>query len=445
MAYQVNTAASGLSVAVRDAIAVVVGQLYLLRATFNADDQGYADDQVLDTPEEGVSKGQLTIVEVDGTLAIVSNKCAFTAQETPAWEDLGFYSQAITRVLGRGLLHEYKRAIEDSIVIRTGFTHAAALGSSPKHGFSIRYIGVMNAIYDAGTRIVNVWPFIIFNTTYHFAIVLGGYHSNGEPWRWGQAAASYLHGAAILAKGANLGSGTEWVLVWRSQADNTDPIYAEATILNDVGTLDNFRVPDADLSAVLQPTCLSLFASAGELSDYTPELGGAWAEDIGDWDVADGVLKATVLGIATFTGLADCLYDAKITTPAAGTTAGGLVLRVADLTGASEDYWYLKITPGTAGVDWELIEYVAGNPTQRASGDVDWAAATAYNIRAIPDDEEIGCFANGGNKISYASAVSSKTETSFGTRDEGNANLTFDIVALFARTSSVYDDTLDAV
>ena len=228
-------------------------------------------------------------------------------------------------------------------------------------------------------------------------------------------------------------------MLWRTQAGNNATLYANFNNFVNAGALDDFRVPDADLSAVLQPNNLSLFASAGELDAYTPELGGAWTEDIGDWDTAGGVLQATTLGIATFTGLADCLYDAKITTPAAGTTAGGLALRITDLTGASEDYWYVKVTPGTAGTDWELIEYVAGTPTQRAFGDADWAANTAYQIRAICYGTTIDCFYNGTGKITYGSAASGQTATKFGLRDEGNANMTFDNVAVFSRTSSVYE------
>ena len=46
---------------------------YLLNAPFTADDQGYSDAQVIDTEAEGITDGQLTVVETDGTFAVSSN------------------------------------------------------------------------------------------------------------------------------------------------------------------------------------------------------------------------------------------------------------------------------------------------------------------------------------------------------------------------------------
>jgi len=420
---------------------------YLLRATFDAADQGYTDGQVLDTVAEGVQDGQLTVVEVDGTQAIVSNKCAFTAQAGPAWGDLGFYSQAITRALGRGLLVTINIDDVSEAIFPQMWNDTGGLSHLADYIYLYVVFGdeLGARVYDgAGGLLESDYLISVTDSTdYRLAIVLGGYDAaNGVPWRSGQVAASYLFGAAFFIKG---GAFTNWTLLWRTTQGNTATLYAAFSNYDAAGTIDSFRVADHNLSAVLQPNNLSLFAAAGELSAYTPELGSVWNEDIGDWDTAGGVLQATTLGIATFTGLADCLRDAKITTPAAGTTAGGLVLRETDLTGGSEDYWYVKLTPGTAGTDWELIEYVNGAATQRASGDVDWAAATAYAIRAICDGQTIDCFADSGDKITYGSAASGETATSFGNRDEGNANMTFDNDVLFARTSSVYEATLGGV
>ena len=411
---------------------------YLLRATFDAPDQGYANGQVLDTVAEGVQDGQLTVVEVDGTLAIVSGKCAFTAQSTPIDGDQGFFSSgAITKRLGITLLSNVNSANMTTEVVYLGFKSAAAITLAAREFTFGKASGENALIYVRfPSTTLALSDTFADSTDYIFAIVLGGYDVNGAPWRAGQVTADYLYGAAYYVKG---GAFTNWTLIWRTASSNTTPLYAGMATLTFTGTLDNFRVPDADLSAVLQPTCLSTFATDGELDAYTPELGSAWAEDIGDWDTASGTLKATALGIATFTGLADCLYDAKVTTPAAGTTAGGLALRITDLTGASEDYWYVKVTPGTAGTDWELIEYVAGTPTQRAFGDADWAVNTAYQIRAICYGQTIDCFRAGGGKITYGSAASGQTATKMGLRDEGNANMTFDNVAVFPRTSSIYE------
>ncbi|KKL83459.1 hypothetical protein LCGC14_1974470, partial [marine sediment metagenome] len=143
--------------------------------------------------------------------------------------------------------------------------------------------------------------------------------------------------------------------------------------------------------------------------------------------------------------IADCVVDVVVTTPGSGTTAAGLVFRGSDYTGASEDYWYAKITPGTVGSDFELIEYAAGAATQRAAADLDFAASTAFDIRTILDGQTISCFVDNISRISYASASVNETETQFGLRDEGDANVSFDNFAIYPRTSSVYDAQLDGV
>lgn len=413
---------------------------YLLNAPFTADNQGFADAQVLDTAAEGVTAGQLTVVEVDGTLAIVSNACAFTAQSSPTGGDLGLYGPEEVKTLGKALLQTVNLDTNTKANRGALWFSGADLALNWTYGFQVGNI-YMKASENGWTDYRTVLSYSAA-TDYQLCVVLGGYDVNGVPWRSGETAADYLYGAAWYIKG---GAFTNWTLLWRSAWGNDTPLRPAFENYHQAGTIDSFRVPDSDLSAVLQPTCLSLYGSNGELDAYTPDLGGGWTEDIGDWDTAGGILTATGLGIATFTGLADCIYDTEITMPAAGTVAGGLVLRGSDYTGASEDYWYIKCTPATAGNDFEIIEYAAGAATQRAVTDVDFSAATAYNIRAICDTQQIDAFAAGGDKISYGSAASGQAATDFGLRDEGNGNMTFDKTVLHARTSAVYESTFGAV
>ena len=414
---------------------------YLLRAPFDADNQGYDDAQVLNTIAEGVQKGQLTVVEVDGTLAIVSNECAFTAQVTAVWGDLGFFGEVLggggyTRSLGFAVKTAVNLNVTDKRIKVPMWNDAAGIVDAADYIYQYHMAdtGILHGIvYNGAGGIIEAPGLCNYSamTDYELAIVLGGYDNNGVPWRTGQAATSYLYGASFFIRG---GAFTDWTLLWRSASMNTVTLYPCMSNDKQVGTIDDFRVPDRSYQVVLQPSNLSLYGSAGELSAYTPDVGGGWTEDIGDWDTSGGTLTATVLGIGTFTGLADCVYDTEITMPGAGTTAGGLVLRGADYTGASEDYWYVKCTPATAGNDFELIEYAAGAATQRAVTDVDFTGSTAYDIRAICDGTTIDCFADGGDKISYASAASGQTATDFGLRDEGNGNMTFDKTALYPRT-----------
>jgi len=203
--------------------------------------------------------------------------------------------------------------------------------------------------------------------------------------------------------------------------------------------ISNILIPVLDFSSVLQPTHLSLFATDGELSDYVPTVGTGWTEDSGDWDTASGVLKATAAGVATFAGGTPyVLFDGKITTPASGTAAASMVLKYADAT----HYWLAKITPGTAGTDFELIEVNGDGGTQRMSADVDWVAETAYNVRIISSSTSPywSMFVNGVAKgTAYTTQGSSASATTFGLSDDGNANFTFDQIALWPRTSTTYD------
>ena len=416
---------------------------YLLRATFDAPDQGFANGQVLKTAAVGVQDGQLTVVEVDGTLAISGNKCAFTAQATPAWGDLGFYSQAITRALGRGLLGTINLAATNKSPL-VMWSNAQAISYANADGNSVVFSNVGTILIIDSAGLGPAVSSYSASTDYQLAIVLGGYDAaNGVPWRSGQAAASYLYGAAFFIKG---GAFTNWTLLWRTSQGNTATLYAAFSNYDAAGTIElPSGVPDVDLSAVLQPTCLSLFATDGELDAYTPELGSVWAENTGDWDTASGILRNTALGIATFnSGIANLIYDVKVTMPASGTTAGGLIVRFTD----TSNYWYIKLTPGTANADFELVEVNAGTPTTRASADIDWVASTAYNIRVIVAGSTYWkVYVAGVEKLTYTTTNTfNQAATICGLRDEGNANfVAFDNAAVFARTSSVYKSTLGAV
>lgn len=220
--------------------AVMGGLRYLLRATFDAANQGFADGQVLDTVAEGVQEGQLTVVELDGTLAIVGNKCAFTAQVTPAWGDLALYSQGIARALGRGLLvsrvnvgaiNTYGNPISwgEAVPPITDWVYAMYFQNVGTIMAWVRQVG------GGGTLEWAVVGAYAAATDYELAIVLGGYDVNGVPWRSGEAAANYLYGAAWFVKG---GAYATWTLLWRSALRNDATLYASMEGMTFVGTLD---------------------------------------------------------------------------------------------------------------------------------------------------------------------------------------------------------------
>ena len=122
---------------------------------------------------------------------------------------------------------------------------------------------------------------------------------------------------------------------------------------------------------------------------------------------------------------ADVIYRAELTTPAAGTSPAGLILR---RDGATQ--WLVQMTPGTAGTDFELIELNDGTPTQRASADRDFAINTTYRIAVALTGQSIIVYQDGVQRLAYAIAAVGLTNTQFGIWDSANANFSFDNVEI---------------
>ncbi len=413
---------------------------YFLRATFDAGDQGYADGQVLDTVVEGVQAGQLTVVEVDGTLAVVSNKCAFTAQGTPTYGDLGFYSQAITKALGIALISTINLDAIDKQTIGPGWQPDISLTNYLFHMYW-RNTGPGDLAIESDSGALNVASYSA-STDYQTALVLGGYHSNRVPWRNGQAAASYLYGAAHYIKG---GAWTNWTLLWRNMLDNTGTLYAMLSLYDQAGTIDDFRVPDRDLSAVLQPNNLSTFTAPNgtSLDAITPEVGGAWTEDVGTFDIQGNRAEIiTIVGKALATvgaGISDGIVDVTVHREAADAGVQGLSFRQSD----TANYWRLVASLAT---NLFLIQDLQGaGPTTRASAAVALVHNTDYDLRLIMDGQQVDGFLDGGNKISFAVAAFNETVTNHGLYGDTAGNvMQFDNFAVFQRTSPVYEAKLEA-
>lgn len=419
---------------------------YLLRATFNAADQGYADAQVLDIAAEGVKAGQLTVVETDGTLAIVSNKMAFTAQGTPGWGDQGAYSQAITRALGRGLLGTVNiDATTEHISLAWDGT-AAARGND---GLYVFYLGPLADLRARGS--VGGTPIIggySASTDYTLAVVLGGCDSNELPYYAGQANTNYAYGCWYFVKG---GAYTTWTLLWIEKSDNTATLYTAFSNYSAAGTLDDFRVPDRDLSSIQVPAAYSSFTAANgtSLEAITPEVGGAWTHQQGTFQIQSnrmeknsgvGEDKATVDA-----GVADCIVKAIIHqeyTDASNQELLALAVRYSDTT----HFWMITISPDDDTV--EIWENDAGY-TKRADAAVTINGNTDYDVTAILDGQQIDAFVDGANKASYGSAALNETATIHGVRyvivgtPPDTAEL--DNFIVYPRTDSDYDTVLDGV
>jgi hypothetical protein len=203
--------------------------------------------------------------------------------------------------------------------------------------------------------------------------------------------------------------------------------------------VDNLRIPD--LTWLPTPLAYDSFTrSDGALGnsessgpDGQTVAARAWTAQSGTWAVSSNQAVATAAGIATLPGLpnGDYVIEAQVTTPASGTTPGGLIVRFSD----TSNYWYVKITPGTAGTDLELVEVNDGTPTTRASADVDFAADTEYRISVVCEgDDEWRVFVDDAAELTYTTTNTfNATETVIGLRDEGDDNFKFDGVLVLAR------------
>lgn len=419
---------------------------YLLNAPFTGSDQGYANGQVLDTAAEGVTAGSLTVVEVDGTLALVSNKCTFTAQSTPVWGDLGLYSQAITRTLGLGLLASVSNdATKKGMALAWHYQTGVPNPSLTIYGLVFDASGTALAARDLYDSTIVIGAYAAA-TEYQFCLVLGGYDVNGVPWRSGQAAADYLYGASWYIEG---GAYAMWTLLWRNAAANTSPLYAMLTTYNAAGTIDAFRVPDTSLSAVLQPTCLSTFTADNgvSLDAITPEVGGAWTEQAGNWDIQSSKARCADTGNDHYNATvnaaaASVMADASVTMGTGTNAIGGLCVRLQD----AANCWFVN---AFRSGQFRISELVAGGSTTRTSANLTIDGGQTCAIRAICYGTTIDAFLDGGNKISYGSASNFLTETKHGVMEYRSTTTysenQFDNFACFARTSAVYDAAFDAV
>jgi hypothetical protein len=391
-------------------------------------DQVYSANQVLDTQAEGCWSGSL---KVAGTLAASGSKGTITGA---GW--YGYYApSSITRAMGIGIFYTLNPTMTGTDWLESGYQNVAAIGNQTQNigiGFTT------SQVRNGPDSSVIIGSFTMTGATYQTAVIVGGANSSEIPYYSGQDVANYTYGLHKFIKG-----GTEyanWTLLWKNTTDNSN-VYVNINGYANANTslVSNILVPsNLDFSSILQPTHLSLFATDGELSVYTPTVGTGWTEDSGDWDTASGVLKATAAGIATFdAGVTTAIYDATITTPASGTTNGGMVARYVD----STHYWYLALDD-----DDNLMRLYEANGSEpgdlRISDAKTIAANTAYKVRLIVSSASPywSVFVDGVAEGTYTTAGSSSTATKFGLKDEGNANIVgFDNVALWPRTSTTYD------
>jgi hypothetical protein len=362
-------------------------------------------------------------------ISISSGALQFAQPAVSAWGANGVVENyPIPRVAGRMVLAKAK-APTTSIIVALALhpnTNTPSFGDS---NHQLRFDGSSNLIDD---RVLNV--------------KFGPYTDTSE----------YILSMALRAVGCFqfVQGGTEYPnfeLMWDEDTQNTATLYAANSNYNGFGTnLDYIRVPNALWTPV--PLASDSFNRAAlgstDGAGHAEANGGgglAWNAVSGTPAIATNKLTFTAAGVTTLPALstADVLLNCKVTLPASGVTPGGILLRYSD----ADNYWYVKITPGTAGNDFELIERNAGVETQRSAADVDWVAGQTYTIRvAVVGNNRWRIYADKSLKITYTTENSfNQTAKVVGLKDEGNSNFVFDSLIVWAKgTSGEYSFPFDA-
>lgn len=398
---------------------------YLLRDEFTTDLPAGSVDG---TPAEP-GPGTRSVVDLESALSISGGVAVFAAQSTPAWGDQGVaWSPSISRDLGVLL----SAIINFSSWGGMGIAwHTALAIIDPDNAPYAVQAGATSGRLDkqGGVQIADG---LSMSTDYQICLVLGGYDASGTPWDNSLSAPSYQYGASIFVK-----IGGDWVLLWREKANADALLYVVATGLDAEWSLDAVHVPNLACPSVLQPTCKSTFDAANgtSLDAIVPEVGGAWTENNGDWDIQGNRARIQALGDTSGTrqqgatidaGISDVLIR-TIVNPAGTSSGRGIRIRYTD----EDNYWYVSL--GSAGL-FAIYERNSGVWTQRASTAVVVSPNTDYDILAVADGQTIVAYLDGGNRISYSSASMNQFATRHGIHSGSYTGNLFDNFHIHPRT-----------
>ncbi len=367
-----------------------------------AHNQTFSDAQVLDTAAEGIPnfKGSLTVVDTStGTVKVVSNRLELVGEGFFNKEGV-YHTDGVNRSLGKAGLFTFNEG-DASNQTFLGFNASAPLDDTPS--FAIQLLNLV-FLYTHGSTNITVGSTSV-STDYKALLLSGGYDSNGIPWKTGDTASSFLYGGRFFVKG---GAFTSWTLLWADPNENDATLYLQFNRRHVAPgiTIDNILIPTLPLNVdtMFNPAYLST------------------SPDESDHD----------------TGVSDFVMEVVFTTPGAGTDPLDIRYRKA----GTNDHWLVRVTPGTAGTDIEIIEDDGGE-TQRASADIDWAGTTEYRVTIIVDgDSYQRVYVDGVLKMTYTTTNTfNETET---TIDLLKNSFTVSTVAVHRRTFSSWDAAISA-
>lgn len=302
------------------------------------------------TCEPGPGTLTLTATPTSAAISISSNKLTF-ARPTGA-QNYANYGALADLTLARALGVVVYGKINSSIAAGQsfGFNNSAALANSSIQAFNFANTSQLQ-IGDNNTAIT-IFESMTASTDYQFAIVLRG------------------NGALYFVRGGS--QFQNWTLLWVSQTEITDTLYAMYSNFNSATTLDDFTVKD--LSGV-----------------FLEEYGGA--KDLRRF-VADGD-AATVS--------ADGLEYITMTV-GAGEVFEFMVRRTDD----SNCY---KVSCDQAGSTIKVIKMEAGSPTEEGSAAQTWTPGNRYRICVRHQGSQVRAFVDKVSKVNITTATFNQSAT----------------------------------
>ncbi|MCP4493225.1 MAG: hypothetical protein GY820_38875 [Gammaproteobacteria bacterium] len=332
---------------------------YPLRANFNADNQTFTDEQVLDTEAEGVQDGEFLYHNDngDGDYKIVSNQL-----ELDVTSSSGNYETTLTDNNGQTKEFGLTGIVENELGWICGFADRNVPGNSGHLELTSYILSNTVRLFVAGT-VLYTEPASV-STGYKTAFVVGGYNSSGIPYQSGDTKADFLYGGSVFIKGNTF---TNWTLIYRTVKDLAATLYMGVQAKIDGDTCDAVRAFVYDSPPII-PNNIDTSVSTGD----------------------------------TFTHIADCVIETLVTTlPSSGNL--DIEFRRQD----DDNKWICRVTDAGA---LSLVEVVATSETTRM-GPVASAVSNGDEVVIVSFDEDIYVYAAYDDSGDYNSASNFKTDT----------------------------------
>lgn len=390
----------------RKALLYAGGIPWLLNDSFNDTLAAGSVNGTAATPGPGTR----VVDDTSTNLSLSGGNAVIAGGESGDYGEPGLWLDAVTRAAGVVGVMSYTGA--SGAIGRVGFDSTQAEGGKSGNAYHVESVTDLRAYKGSGSALAVAT--IVATTEYYLAIVLKA------------------SGAYYFIKN---GAFSNWTLLWVYAQPSTATQYLGIMNYSLVYNSSFLRVPvetwlptPLAYDTFTDTNGVSLDAHASDTSgpDSQATASRAWTEESGDWDIQSNKANPDGAAIATIdAGQADVVVDLTVDGGTAGQPA--ICLRFAD----TNNYWFLQAD--RANNQLELHEYASGD-TVRANAAVTFNDSTDYDLRAICDGQKIDGFADGANKISYASAALNETKTEHGLYAD-HTECEFDDFLVFARDS----------